>query len=243
MVHPSPECAKAAPDPSGARLPRALALALVGVFLQGTTACSGATEVPSDLDRAANVAELANVPQRGVVLGDPAAPITLTIFVDLQCHFCRLFAEKVEPSLVEKYARTGKARLVFRTLAFLGPGSKRAARMAGAVALQDHLWDFTTLLFATRQHGSAGELSEGFLRGVAEAIPGVDVDRAVDDSQSAAVTTQLDAAQEEANQFGLHAAPTFLLGKTGAAPLVLEVEGYTPEAFARPIDALALPPG
>jgi protein-disulfide isomerase len=243
MLDPSMECAKAAPDSSRARFPRALALALAFVFLQGSTACSDTGAIPSDLDRAHTMAELANIPQRGVFLGDPGAPVTLTIFVDLQCHFCRVFTEKVEPSLVEKYARTGKVRLVFRNLAFLGPGSQKGARMAGAMGLQDHLWQFTTLLFATRQHAGSGELDAGFLRGVAEAIPSVDVDRVVTDSESSAVTAQLVAAQEEANQFGIHAAPMFLLGKTSSPPRVLEVDSLTPEAFALPIDALVQPPG
>jgi protein-disulfide isomerase len=241
MLQPSTECANAAPDLPRARFARALLLALVGVVLAGSTACAAAENPPSDLDRAKTLAELSNIPQRGVYLGEPGAPVTLTIFVDLQCHFCRLFAEKVEPSLIEKYARTGKARLVFRNLAFLGPGSQKAARMAGAMGLQDHLWQFTTLLFATPPRDRSAELSAEYLRLVAEAIPRVDVEKVVADSESSAVTEMLTAAQEEANQFGIHAAPTFLLGKTGSVPTVLTVDRLAPDAFALPIDAL-LPP-
>lgn len=85
-------------------------------------------------------------------------------------------------------------------------------------------------------------MTADFLRRVAEEVPRVDIGRVVADSESNAVTAQLVAAQEEANQFGIHAAPKFLLGKTGSAPEVLDVEALTPEAFARPIDAL-VPPG
>ena len=204
-------------------------------------ACSGPVDTPTTLDRAETLARFSNIPQRGIFLGDRDAPVTLTVFVDLQCPYCRVFAEKVEPSLVEGYARTGKARLVFRNLAFLGPESRLAARMAGAVGLQDQLWQFTNLLFATPRQENAGEITDALLRRVAEAIPRIDVERAVADSGSNAVTAQLVAAEREAEDFGIHSAPTFLLGKTGATPKVLEVEGLTPEAFARPIDAL-LPP-
>jgi hypothetical protein len=63
----------------------------------------------------------------------------------------------------------------------------------------------------------------------------------VADSGSSAVTAQFVAAQQEAERFGIHAAPTFLLGKTGAEPRVLEVTRLTPEAFAGPIDELLQP--
>jgi protein-disulfide isomerase len=242
MIHPSTASAKAAPDPRRALFPGARLLAVAALSLLGSTACTGEAEAPGALDRAATLARFSNIPQRGVFLGEAAAPVTLTIFVDLQCHFCRIFAERVEPSLVEDYARTGKVRLVFRNLAFLGPESRKAARMAGAVGLQDHLWQFTNLLFAAPTQENSGDLSDTFLRRMAEAIPRVDVDRAVADSGSNAVTAQLVAAQHEAEQFGIHAAPTFLLGKTGSAPEVLHVDRLAPEAFAGPIDAL-LPPG
>ncbi len=198
-------------------------------------------DAPDTLARATTLARFSNIPQRGVFLGDPDAPVTLTIFVDLQCHFCRIFAERVEPSLVDRYARPGKVRLVLRNLAFLGPESRKTARMAGAVGLQDHLWQFTNLLLATPQDESSGDITDAVLRGAAEAIPRIDVGRAVADSGSNAVTAQLVAAQREAEEFGIHAAPTFLLGKTGATPRVLKIEHLTPEVFARAIDELLSP--
>jgi protein-disulfide isomerase len=216
---------------------RALLLAIPLAF-PGLTACAGADEAPTAADRAAIVARFSNIPQRGIVLGEHDAPVTLTVFVDLQCPFCREFAERVEPMLVERYARSGKARLVLRNLAFLGPESRTAARMAGAVGLQDHLWQFTSLVFAAAKAENSGALDDAFLRRMAGTIPLVDVDRAAAESDSGAVTEQLDEARQEASRFGIHAAPTFLLGKTGETPHVLEPAHLTPEAFEEAIDAL-----
>ncbi len=237
MLHPTAACARLARATPPTRRLSALLVAIPLAF-SGLTACAGADEAPSAAARAAIVARFSNIPQQGIVLGAPDAPATLTVFVDLQCPFCREFAERVEPTLVERYARSGKARLVLRNLAFLGPESHAAARMAGAVGLQDHLWQFTALVFAAAKSENSGALDDAFLGRVAGMIPLVDVDRAAAESGSGAVTTQLDEARREAARFGIHAAPTFLLGKTGEAPRVLAPAHLTPEAFEEAIDAL-----
>jgi protein-disulfide isomerase len=66
------------------------------------------------------------IPQQGIALGDPRAPVTLTEFADLQCPFCRQYTEAVLPTLVKRYVRTGKVRMIFQALAFIGPDSARA---------------------------------------------------------------------------------------------------------------------
>jgi protein-disulfide isomerase len=237
MPHLQAACARLARKLSPMRRLRALLL-VIPIVVPGLTACAGEEEAPGSAARAAILARFSNIPQRGIALGAPDAPVTLTVFVDLQCPFCRDFAQKVEPMLLERYARPGKARLVLRNLAFVGPESRTAAQMAGAVGLQDHLWQFTSLVFAAKKGENSGDLDEPFLRRMAGAIPRVDVDRAAADSGSSAVTAQLDDARREAADFGIHAAPTFLLGKTGETPHVLYVAHLTPEAFEAPIDAL-----
>ena len=64
---------------------------------------------------------LLGIPQAGVVLGDPNAPVTLVEWADLQCPFCREWSTAAFPALVHDYVRTGKLQIVFRGLAFLGP--------------------------------------------------------------------------------------------------------------------------
>ena len=71
------------------------------------------------------------IPERGGVLGDPAAPVTVTEYVDLQCPVCAAAARATLPALVRDYVRTGKAKLDVRTLHFIGADSERAARVRG----------------------------------------------------------------------------------------------------------------
>jgi protein-disulfide isomerase len=236
MLHPKAACAQTARKLSTTR--RALLLAIPGIVLLGLAGCGGDAETPAAVENAETFAQFASIPQRGISLGRMDAPLTLTVFVDLRCHYCRDFALTVEPALIERYARSGKARLVLRTLAFLGPASERAARMAGAMALQDHLWQFTSLLFASSKDPESRDMTDSFLRRLASEIPLVDVERAMAERASPAVTAQLEAAQQEADRFGIRAVPSFLVGKTGETPRVLQVAGLTPEAFTGPIDAL-----
>jgi uncharacterized membrane protein len=73
---------------------------------------------------------LAGIPQAGAALGNPNAPVTFVEYADLQCPYCAEWARRTLPVLVDDYVRTGKLRIVFRGLAFIGPDSERALRAA-----------------------------------------------------------------------------------------------------------------
>ena len=84
----------------------------------------------ADPPRATTSTHLDGVTERRGVLGDPAAPITVTEFVDLQCPVCAAASREVLPQLIDGYVRTGRVKLQARTLHFLGPHSVTAARAA-----------------------------------------------------------------------------------------------------------------
>jgi protein-disulfide isomerase len=68
----------------------------------------------------------AGIPQQGNVLGSPMARVTPVEYADLQCPYCGRWARDTLPALVRDYVRTGKLRIVFKGLAFLGPDSVKA---------------------------------------------------------------------------------------------------------------------
>ncbi len=76
-------------------------------------------------------AMLDGIPQQGNALGKKNAPVTMPEYSDDQCPFCRDYALNTMPILINDYVRTGKLRMVFNTLTFIGPDSESAAR-AGA---------------------------------------------------------------------------------------------------------------
>ncbi len=82
-----------------------------------------------------------------LVLGDPAAPVTVTEFGDLECPFCRSAAPALR-RLVEESA--GRVRLVWRhfPLFQVHPHALIAALAAEAAAEQGRFWEMQELLFA-----------------------------------------------------------------------------------------------
>ena len=50
------------------------------------------------------------------VLGDKNAPLTMIIFVDYECPFCKRFVDETLPQIKSEYVDTGKVKIVMRDL-------------------------------------------------------------------------------------------------------------------------------
>src|SRR3982751_5830497 len=72
---------------------------------------------------AATAALIGGIPQKGVTLGRADAPVTIVEFADPQCPFCKDYTLNEMPAVVQKYVRTGKAKMELRYLTFIGPDS------------------------------------------------------------------------------------------------------------------------
>jgi len=119
----------------------------------------------------------------------------------------------VMPGLVQKYVRTGKVRMEFHALAFIGPDSVRAARVAEAAGRQNKLWNVADLAYHNQGAENSGWATDGKLRSIAAAVPGLDVKQVFAARNSAAVTAQLKAASDLATRSGVNETPTFLVGR------------------------------
>jgi protein-disulfide isomerase len=165
-------------------------------------------------------ARFAGVPQKGPELGDPAAPATLVEFADLKCPFCKEFADGSLPTLVENYVKPGKLKIIFRNVTILDqntqePDSTNAAKMAAAVGLQNKLWNFVDLFYINQKDEATTYATDAFLRAIATAIPGLDVNKAMAARNSAAVKAQLALAEEQYTKEGIQGTPSFLVGPSG----------------------------
>ncbi len=211
----------------------ALAASLLGACVQGDLA-----ETTDEVSEATLAAPMfAGVPQHGPVLGDPAAPVTLVEFSDLRCRHCRDFATQSLPVIVERYVRAGRVRVVFANLPILGQASTQAARMAVAVGLQGHMFEFVAAFFRE----APATVTDDVLRRIASEVPGVDAAAALSHCNDKDVTEALSVARKVADHFGVTGTPSFLLGKTEAttAPTLLpQARATLPDTFTAPIDAL-----
>src|SRR6266540_2985067 len=122
-------------------------LAVVAVLVAVVMASPGKNDSQKAGSPAAAVSALKGIPQSGVTLGSPDAPVTMVEFADLQCPFCAEYSRDVLPTLIDRYVRTGKVQLQLRLLRFLGPDSDRLARVAVAAAAQDRMWQFVELAY------------------------------------------------------------------------------------------------
>jgi len=197
-------------------------LVAISASHSGSTAPSAtaASSSGSVSGAAATTALFAGVPQNGTTLGRAGAPVKVTEFADLQCPFCRDSALTQLPGIVERYVKPGKVSLQFQSLAFIGPDSVAAARVAQAAAAQDRLWNFVDLMYRNQGKENTGYATDAYLRRLAAAVPGLDVDKAFAARDGAAVTQRLEAAQTAATKAGVSSTPTFLVQHGGTTKTV-----------------------
>ncbi len=181
-------------------------------------------------------ARFKGIHQDGVTLGDPKAPVTLVEFADLQCPFCRAYTTDVLPTLVSQYVATGKLKMVFRNVAFIGTDSTRAAQMAAAAGQQNKLWPFIDIFYANQGEENSGYVTDDFLRKVGAAVTGLNVDKAMNDRGIGSIQTLLQKAQTDWQTEGFTGTPSFLLGATDATLKPLTPKALEPSAFTSAID-------
>lgn len=83
-----------------------------------------------------------------VVLGNLEAPVTIIEFGDYQCPFCAKFANETENQIIKNYVDTGKVKMVYKDLAFLGPESIAASLAAKCAKDQGKFWEYHDAIFA-----------------------------------------------------------------------------------------------
>ncbi len=220
------------------RLRRAgLLVAVVAVAFGIVTlavALGGASTAPKA--PAPAVDRYAGIPQDGISLGRPDAPVVLEEFADIQCPFCRDYATRVLPAIVDEYVRPGRVRLVYRDLAFLGEDSTDGAAFAAAAAAQDRLWDVIARLFEVQGPEHSGWVTDAVLRDAGAGVRGLDVRRAMGGRDSRAVPAQLARARARARRFGIAATPSFVLRGRDGRETPVRVASLEPAAFREILD-------
>ena len=194
-----------------------IAAALIGasVLLAGGSSKSAAAETGTTIQGAAAVNDLlAGIPQEGTMLGRRNAPVTLVEYADLQCPYCAHVAVGEFPGIVRDYVRTGKVRVVFNGLSFVGPDSVTALETALSAGAQKRLWHVVQLLYANQGTENTGWVSEELLRGVGGAVPGLDVASMLTGRSAGSISSARQEAQQSANTAGVTGTPSFAVGRT-----------------------------
>lgn len=121
-------------------------LLIAGALIYSTGAKYTPKEGSASLEKTQDLKQ-PQIKEDNVILGDPNAPVTLFVFSDYQCPFCGMFFEEVESLIRENYVKDGKVKMVYKTLAFLGPESEAAAQAAECAKDQGRYWQYHDALF------------------------------------------------------------------------------------------------
>jgi protein-disulfide isomerase len=159
--------------------------------------------------------QFAGIPQQGNVLGKATAPATLVEYIDLQCPVCRDFETNVMPTLLDRYVRTGKLKVIARPVTVIGPDSERGRRAMIAAFAQNRGFNFSQLLYFNQGPENGGWLDDSMVADAAASIPGVDVKQLQDTAGSQTVADQAAKFDQQAQADQLAGTPTVLVGKTG----------------------------
>src|SRR6188472_2108223 len=197
-----------------------------------TTATTGTT--PSITDPAIKL--VAGIPQNGTVLGKSGTTVRMLQFEDLQCPICKRYTDDAFPAIVNEYVRTGRIKIDFRGLAFLGPDSLKALKIAMSAGLQDKLWQVVGLFYANQGAENSGWVTDSLIDQILAEVPGLDAAKVKVDAQSAKVANQIAAVQAEATKLGVQGTPWFYLAVGFNPPVNFQPRSLTPSDFRTPID-------
>lgn len=174
----------------------------------------------------------------GRIRGRADAPVTLIEYSDFTCGYCLKFFRDTWPKLQTKYVESGKLRFVYRDYprADRGVGVEAAvaARCAGS---QGRYWAMHDRLF-----GEGGRLDSGAFRSYAKAI-GLDQEAFTRCFEERRYLESIFQDRQEANRWGFHGTPGFILmhtvgGATEKEPAVAIPGAFPFDDFAEEIERL-----
>ena len=175
---------------------------------------------------AAKQSPLLNLENGSPPLGPESAPITIVEFGDYQCEACYAWFHNTRDTLIDNYIETGKAKLIFVDLPFLGRDSPKAAHASYCAEDQEKYWEYHTILYTFQDgHPDSGWADRDRLNSFAFSLD-MNMDEFNECMDSSKYKQRVKANYDDAVKNGVTQTPTFILvssdGKTkklgGAQP-------------------------
>lgn len=186
-----------------------LALAVVLVLIVVATSSSGdGGDTKLEGTRAVNK-RLAGIPQQGMVLGNPGAPVEVAEFADLQCPYCRAFTEEVLPPIIENQVKNGQVKISFRNYTIIGEQSLPAGAAALAAGAQGRGWNFIELFYENQGSEDSGYADDAFLEAIAKGAEVSDI--AKWNRERSELTAEVEETTAEAQQLGFSGTPSLAI--------------------------------
>jgi len=161
----------------------------------------------------------AGIPQHGAVLGQPIAPVTLQVYVDLEDHGNAVqWFDEMLPPILEKFVRTNVIRLEFHSLKTdtLNRGPFVMQQTATlAAGMQNRLWNYADTFINEQGTEFTNYVTEAFVTSIAKQIPGLNLA----EWQRSRTAEREYIVQEDSyiarHRARLYVTPAFRIGLTG----------------------------
>jgi protein-disulfide isomerase len=176
------------------------------------------------------------VPQRGDTLGKASAPVTITLYEDPQCPFCRTWSLDTLPAVVDRYVRTGRVKLVYRGIEIVGPNSVAGLVAIYAAGAQNKLWNLADELYRRQGAENSGWITDALIDKAAGSS-GVDREKLFVSSSSGAVAIAMTEARRAAGADAVRGTPTFVIERQASPRRQLSVSALDPASFTAALDA------
>ena len=145
------------------------------------------------------------------ILGSESAPITIVEFGDYQCEACYAWFHNTRDTLIDNYVETGKAKLIFVDLPFLGRDSPTAAQASYCAEDQGQYWEYHTMLYTFQDgHPDSGWADRDRLNSFAFSLD-MDIDEFNECMDSSKYKKRVKANYDEAVKNNVQSTPTFII--------------------------------
>ena len=187
---------------------------------------------------ASQQSSLINLENGSPPLGSESAPITIVKFGDYQCEACYYWFHNTRSTLIDNYIETGKAKLVFVDLPFLGRDSITAAQASYCAEDQGKYWEYHTMLYTFQEVEAydSGWADRDRLNAFASSLD-MNMDEFNECMDSLKYKNRVKANFDEAVRNGVQSTPTFILiSQDGKTEMFAGAQPYS--VFAATIESM-----
>jgi len=159
---------------------------------------------------AAKQSPLLNLENGSYPLGSESAPVTIVEFGDYQCEACYHWFHNTRDTLIDNYIETGKAKLIFVDLPFIGQDSKIAAQASYCAEDQGKYWEYHEILYIFQEGENSGWADRDRLNSFAFSLD-MNMDEFNDCMDYSKYAKRVQANYDEAVKNGVQGTPTFII--------------------------------
>ena len=159
-------------------------------------------------------------------IGNAKAPVVVTYWSDYQCPYCRVEEENVLSRLIKEYVETGKVKVEFKEVTFIGPDSQTADLAGRAVweVAPNKFFQWYKTILSHQGAENSGWASKDNIIALTRTVAGIDADAVARlmTEHAGAYQKSIDANRAEAAAKGVVRVPAAIIG----TQLILNAQPY-----------------